>query len=132
MKRNYLAIVACILCVFIVGCEKKPIRFQESGANRRFIFNHDVTFEQYIYKTRRMIEKTRVDLNSDNKKIILDANSPFELKPDQNISLKTRDDNVRLILNSRSKGRSQTVNPDRHKPTPRALINAPASVTHQP
>jgi esterase/lipase len=42
-----------------------------------------VSFAEYIRQSERMIEKARVDINEINRDVILNANRPFELKPDE-------------------------------------------------
>ena len=73
-----------ILSVMLTGCATlPPPRLQESGLNSRFAFGRDVTFDEYIRQSGRMIEKARVDINATNRGVILDANRPFELRPDE-------------------------------------------------
>jgi esterase/lipase len=73
-----------ILSVMLMGCATiPPPRLQESGLNSRFAFGRDVPFDEYIRQSGRMIEKARVDINETNRDVILDANQPFELKPDE-------------------------------------------------
>jgi esterase/lipase len=73
-----------ILGVMLTGCATiPPPRLQESGLNSRFAFSRDVPFDEYIRQSERMIEKARVDINETNRDVILDANRPFELKPDE-------------------------------------------------
>jgi esterase/lipase len=71
------------MCGLTVGCGAVPPRLQESGMNSRFSFGNDVPFDEYIRKTGEMIVKTRVDINENNREHILNANVPFELKPDE-------------------------------------------------
>lgn len=47
----------------------------------RIQYPTDGDFSYYISKCRSIIENTRIDLNKKNAEIIIDANSPFELKP---------------------------------------------------
>jgi hypothetical protein len=72
-----------ILTVMPAGCSTLPPRLQESGLNSRFAFSRDVPFDEYIRQSERMIEKARVDINEINRDVILNANRPFELKPDE-------------------------------------------------
>jgi len=51
--------------------------------NSRFHFTKDAPFDEYIQKTGEMIVKVRVDINEINRDAILNANVPFELKPDE-------------------------------------------------
>jgi esterase/lipase len=71
------------MCDLLAGCRTPSPRLQESGLNNRFSFKNDLPFDEYIRNTRQMIEKARVDINETNRSVILDANVPFELKPDE-------------------------------------------------
>lgn len=73
----------CVLAVVLAGCATLPPRLQESGLNSRFAFHSDTPFDQYIRQSERMIETARVDIHAFNRKAVLDANRPFELKPDE-------------------------------------------------
>lgn len=86
MMRKYSILLMLCYIVFgvLAGCGTLPPRLQESGLNSRFTFSNDVPFREYIQKTRQMIEKARVDINETNRDVILNANAPFELKPDKN------------------------------------------------
>jgi esterase/lipase len=77
------SLVFLVLCSLLTSCEKPPARLQESGLNSRFMFSNDVPFDEYVDRTRQMIAKARVDLNEANRDVILNANAPFELKPDE-------------------------------------------------
>lgn len=57
------------------------MRHQESGVNSRFTYG-DMSFEKYIKHIQTIILKYRVDVQPENRDRILNANSPFELKPD--------------------------------------------------
>lgn len=73
-----------ILGVMLMSCATlPPPRLQESGLNTRFAFGRDVPFDEYIRQSSRMIEKARVDINETNRDVIVDANRPFELRPDE-------------------------------------------------
>ena len=75
--------ILAAICVVLTGCATLPPRLQESGLNSRFNFDDETPFDDYIRKTGRMIEKARVDINEFNRGLILDANMPFEMKPDE-------------------------------------------------
>lgn len=79
-SRIYIVI---LLSVALAGCSTLPPRLQESGLNSRFAFSLDFPFDDYIRQTERMIEKARVDINNINREMVLAANRPFELKPDE-------------------------------------------------
>jgi esterase/lipase len=80
-KRFFLFFM---LSIVLMGCATiPPPRLQESGMNSRFAYSRDVPFDEYIRQSGRMIEKARVDINETNRSLILDANLPFELKPDE-------------------------------------------------
>jgi len=84
-KSLILLVLFSIVCGILAGCGTLPPRLQESGLNSRFAFSNDVPFHEYIQETRQMIEKARVDINETNRDVILNANAPFELEPDENI-----------------------------------------------
>ncbi len=87
MKRTSgvvrLSIALAVLLSLIAGCSAATPRLRESGLNSRFAFAPDTPFETYVEQTRRMIERARPDLNELNRAAVLEANSPFELKPDE-------------------------------------------------
>jgi len=83
LKRLKQHLLFFILTVVLAGCATLPPRLQESGLNSRFTFGRDVTFDEYIRQSEHMIEKARVDIHEANRKIVLDANRPFELIPDE-------------------------------------------------
>jgi len=80
LKYCFLIFVAMIV---VTGCKSSPPRLHESGLNSRFAFSRDVPFDEYIRQSAQMIEKARVDIDKINREAILDANRPFELKPDE-------------------------------------------------
>jgi len=80
LKQLFLFVV---LTVALAGCATLPPRLQESGLNSRFAFDREVPFDEYIRQSERMIEKARVDIHESNRKIVLQANRPFELIPDE-------------------------------------------------
>jgi len=83
--RRFLTLLILFLAVvsMLAGCWTPPPRLQESGLNSRFSFCNDVPFDEYIRKTEKMIEMVRVDINETNRDVVLDANRPFEMKPDK-------------------------------------------------
>jgi len=83
--RRILKSLICFLIVstLLAGCGTPPPRLQESGLNSRFSFSKDVPFGEYIRQTEQMIKKARVDINESNRDVILQANLPFEMKPDE-------------------------------------------------
>lgn len=85
MMRRNLRLLLFLLAVsaLTAGCGTLPPRLQESGMNSRFHFTKDVPFDEYIHKTGEMIAKARVDISEINRDAILNANVPFELKPDE-------------------------------------------------
>lgn len=83
-------IVMLVVCAVLTGCATVSPRLQESGRNSEFPFSRDVPFDVYIKETRAAIEKTRVDLNEINKDAVLQANSPFELRPREDLFPKTK------------------------------------------
>ena len=79
-----------ILMIALAGCATHPPRLQESGLNSRFSFNPDLPFEAYVRQSEYMIEKARVDINEANRDVILNANRPFELLPDETLFPRNR------------------------------------------
>ncbi len=75
--------ILALACAVLAGCATLPPRLQESGLNSRFCCDRDLPFDDYIRETGRMIEKARVDINEFNRDRILEANMPFELRPDE-------------------------------------------------
>ena len=76
-------LILAAVCIALAGCATLPPRLQESGLNSRFSFDRDAPFDDYVRETGRIIEKARVDINEFNRDRILDANMPFELRPDE-------------------------------------------------
>ncbi|MDH5752484.1 MAG: alpha/beta fold hydrolase [Deltaproteobacteria bacterium] len=65
------------------GCsssEPMPPRFQESGSNSAFNYEGK-SFQEYLEETRRVILAARQDITTENRDRILEANSPFEFRP---------------------------------------------------
>src|ERR1700722_12874625 len=46
------------------------------------IYDLHLNFLDYIEQSKRMIADTRIDLETYNKKKIIEANAPFELRPE--------------------------------------------------
>lgn len=85
MRRDFIFLILVpVMCGLLAGCGTLPPRLQESGLNSRFAFSNDMPFGDYIRKTGQMIENARVDINETNRAVILNANLPFELIPDEN------------------------------------------------
>lgn len=82
-KEQMRFFIVIILSVTLAGCATLPPRLQESGLNSRFAFSRDAPFDDYIRQSEGMIEKARVDINEINREMVLAANRPFELKPDE-------------------------------------------------
>ncbi len=55
--------------------------FYKSGLNSEFT-SQNLSFGAYINEMRAIIESTRLDFTEENREIIIDANSPFEWRPD--------------------------------------------------
>jgi len=85
MRRVSIPIVLAVLAGMLVGCSATAPRLRESGLNSRFAIGPDTPFEVYVERMRRMIETVRVDLNEVNRAAVIEANSPFELKPDEKL-----------------------------------------------
>lgn len=78
MKTGVFLIGILMVC----GCGVSGLRYQQSGLNTTFDFGNDTSFDQYVSTTRSMVEKARVDLNKKNRELIVEANTPFELRPE--------------------------------------------------
>jgi len=70
-----------IVPLTLASCGETEPRFCPSGLNSTFDFAGDTPFATYIEQTKEMIAKTRLDLNKNNRATIIEAVSPFELKP---------------------------------------------------
>ena len=86
--RPYLAIIPMLALIGIQGCTTYPERLTASGLNDRFIFDtkdgNGKSFDEYILRSKELIQKTRLDLKSKRKEAIIKANTPFEFRPDSN------------------------------------------------
>ena len=67
----------------ITGCATPSPRLQPSGLNTTFAVAEGTPFAKYLQETREMIIKARVDIHDDNREVVLKANMPFELRPDE-------------------------------------------------
>lgn len=56
-------------------------KYHPSGLNSTFPYSVDLPFAEYILRSREMVAKSRVDLNSFDQNFIIDANAPFEWIP---------------------------------------------------
>jgi esterase/lipase len=57
------------------------IQKQASGLNSKFT-QTDLNFSNYIADIKNIIRRSRHDLNGSDKEVILEANSPFEMRPE--------------------------------------------------
>ncbi|MEA1934940.1 MAG: alpha/beta fold hydrolase [Thermodesulfobacteriota bacterium] len=85
MKNRIVIKFFLIFILLLSGCSTLPPRLHKSDLNSEFNYSHDISFTEYIQKTRLMISKTRTDLDNTDKEKIIWANSPFELIPDVNL-----------------------------------------------
>ncbi len=69
------------LALILASCAETEPRFRPSGLNSTFDFAPDTPFNVYIKRTKERIGKARLDLNGNNRARIIEAVSPFELKP---------------------------------------------------
>ena len=73
------------ICVYAEENEEIEVKLSKrhkvTGLNSKFNFSK-MTFKKYIKHMRKVIVKTRVDINEGNKRKILDANSPYEWRPE--------------------------------------------------
>lgn len=83
IRRIVLSIMLLIAFLCVAGCSTFPPRLQESGLNSRFAFDDATPFDEYIRKTEQMIKTARVDIHKSNEADIMNANLPFELRPDE-------------------------------------------------
>ena len=75
--------VLLLIVLAVAGCATVPPRLQESGLNSRFAVEQNLTFDAYVHRMRTVIERARVDIDETNRDTVLQANSPFELRPDE-------------------------------------------------
>ncbi|MEN8134630.1 MAG: alpha/beta fold hydrolase [Thermodesulfobacteriota bacterium] len=78
----WLAIIA-VLILCLAGCSKPPVRLQPSGQNNSFDLEQAQPFAEYVEHYRKIIEQTRDDLHGRNAQTIINANTPFELGPNE-------------------------------------------------
>ncbi|VAX21654.1 Lysophospholipase, partial [hydrothermal vent metagenome] len=69
------------LALTLASCGETEQRFRPSGLNSTFDFAPDTPFDAYIKRTKEMTGKARLDLTEANREKIIEAVSPFELKP---------------------------------------------------
>lgn len=82
MKR-FNSLVLGILCLTLQACAiftPLEARHQASGLNTQFI-GDQLTFADYVARSRDMIRKTHAAANAAELDKIVDGNAPFELKP---------------------------------------------------
>ena len=72
-----------MIATFIGGCQSAHKRFQPSGLNSSFNLAPARPFSDYVSHYQTIIEKTRTDLDQPDRNLIISANQPFELIPDQ-------------------------------------------------
>ncbi|MEA2083968.1 MAG: alpha/beta fold hydrolase [Thermodesulfobacteriota bacterium] len=89
MNNRIVINIFLIFILLLYGCSTLPPRLHKSGLNTEFNYTHDISFTEYIQKTRLMIGKNRTDLDNADKEKIIWANSPFELIPNVNLYPKT-------------------------------------------
>ncbi|MBU0730100.1 MAG: alpha/beta fold hydrolase [Proteobacteria bacterium] len=79
-----LCFICCSVAFLLLSCAcgQNPPRLHESGINRDFSFAEDISFADYIAKTREMITLARQDFDIHPKQTVVEANSPFQLAPD--------------------------------------------------
>jgi len=79
----------------ITGCATPSPRLQPSGLNTNFAASLDTPFATYLKDAREMMIKARVDIHDDNREVVLKANMPFELRPDEGNFPKGKDGKYR-------------------------------------
>ena len=86
--RSFVAMILLANVILIAnwGCSSLPERLKTSQLNSEFIIQtkaHDsMPFSTYIERSKDIIRKARVDLNSAQNDQIINANAPFEYRPD--------------------------------------------------
>ncbi len=83
MKRLEFLPSIVIGVLFLVGCtasEPLSVRHLETGVNSAFRYE-GMGFAAYVKHSRNIILKYRTDITPQNQARILEANSPFELRP---------------------------------------------------
>ncbi|MCX5828525.1 MAG: alpha/beta hydrolase [Deltaproteobacteria bacterium] len=91
--RFFLLLLGSVMV--ITGCATPSPRLQPSGLNSTFAVAENSTFATYLQKTREMMIKARVDIHDDNWEVVLKANMPFELRPDEGSFPKGKDGKYR-------------------------------------
>ena len=81
---GYLLLLAAVTAIITGGCLYTPDRLQPSGLNSSFSLDPGLPFADYIRHYRSVIEKSRYDLDQHDRQLVIAANQPFELLPDQN------------------------------------------------
>jgi esterase/lipase len=91
--NRYLCFFLLLLgaVMVITGCATPSPRLQPSGLNTTFAVAEDTPFGTYLQETRGMMIKGRVDIHDDNREVVLKANMPFELRPDEGSFPKGKD-----------------------------------------
>lgn len=80
MKKIFSGIFVAFL--LFAGCSTLP-RFKNPESDILSFMNSDTSYGEYTERCREIIGKNRVDLNEFNRQKVIDANSPFELYPDE-------------------------------------------------
>ena len=95
--NRYLCFFLLLLgaVIVIAGCATPSPRLQPSGLNTNFAVAEDAPFATYIKETQEMMIKARVDIHDDNREVVLQANMPFELRPDEGIFPRGKDGKYR-------------------------------------
>lgn len=84
---SWFTLVA-VLTLCLAGCAKPPARLLPSGLNSSFNLEPSLPFSEYIEHYRHIIEQTRDDLQGQNAQRIIEANTPFELVPNEKLFTK--------------------------------------------
>jgi len=83
LRRLHSRCSILIGVLLLVGCatsESLSVRHMETGVNSGFRYE-GMSFAAYVKHSRNIILKYRTDITPENQDRILEANSPFELRP---------------------------------------------------
>ncbi|MBU0674945.1 MAG: alpha/beta fold hydrolase [Proteobacteria bacterium] len=77
-------VLTIIIVAILTSCTSPPQRLTPSGLNSHYNITSTLPFPDYIDACRQMLIKARYEENSEEKGQAIEANLPFELRPDQN------------------------------------------------
>ena len=80
-QLTIFSILTVISLLCIVGCSSVPERLLTTQDNSVSAIPEDGSFEDYIRRSKQLIQAGRVDLEPAAKEVIVRANTPFEYRP---------------------------------------------------